>query len=261
MSRIETMVTGAGRRARRLATAIAALALGTGLAGTAAAQDMGSGWTGQVTPYVWATGVGGTIRPFGGAPTVRIDKSFSEIIKDLDAAFFISGYARRDRFVLFGDLSHSSSSRSGLVGPGIPASGALRQTSLTFAGGYRAVNEPGATLDVLAGARAWDIRARASVPLAGITASRSVSFVDPIIAARTNLQIAPGWSFIAYGDVGGFGVGSHFTGQVAATINYQVNDRVWLSGGYRYLHVDYRKGGTRINASMSGPLFGATLRF
>ena len=261
MTSVISLLSGVRRAGRRVAMTAAALVVGAGLAGTAAAQDLGSGWTGQVTPYVWATGVGGTIRPFTGAPTVRIDKSFSEILRDLDAAFFISGFARRDRFVLLGDLSYSSSSRSGLVGPGIPASGSLRQTSLTFAGGYRVVADPGATFDVLAGARAWDIRARADVPLAGISAARNVSFVDPIIAARTNLQIAPGWSFIAYGDIGGFGVGSRLTGQVAATLNYQVSDRVWLSGGYRHLRVDYRKGGTRIDMNMSGPLIGATLRF
>lgn len=125
-----------------------------GLCVPAAAQEEPE-WSGQATAYVWVTGVGGSITPFAGAPTVEIDKSFSELLEDLDVAFFLSGYVRRDRFVLLGDLSHSSSSKEGRVPTlGIPAEGRLRQTSLTLAGGYRAVDSPAATVDLLAGGRA-----------------------------------------------------------------------------------------------------------
>jgi len=45
-----------------------------------------NGWSGQVTPYIWAAGVGGNITPFRGGPTLTVDDSFSEILKDLDGA-------------------------------------------------------------------------------------------------------------------------------------------------------------------------------
>lgn len=226
----------------------------------AMAQE-GHDWTWQVTPYVWATGVGGDIRPFAGAPTVSFDTSFSEVLKDLDAAFFLSGYARRDRFVVLGDLSYSSSSRAGVVPPGAPARGELEQTSLTLAAGYRVVDSPGVAVDMLAGARYWNIKGTVDVPLAGVSVSPSRSFTDPIIAVRANVEIAPQWSAIFYGDIGGFGVGSEQSSQILATINYQFRDRVFLSAGYRSLSVDYRNGGTLIDATMSGPVFGATWRF
>ncbi|NGM46050.1 outer membrane beta-barrel protein [Rhodobacter sp. SGA-6-6] len=240
-----------------------ALVLGlAALAGAspAAAQDTGD-WVWQLTPYVWATGIDGDITPFTGAPTVSFDSSFSEVLKDLDAAFFLSGYARRDRFVLLGDLSYSASSKEGVVPPGAPATGKLEQTSLTLAAGYRVVAEDGLALDLLAGARHWRIKGSVDVPLAGLSASPTLSFTDPIIALRANVQIAPQWSAILYGDIGGFGVGSERTGQVVATVNYQLRDDVFLSAGYRALSLDYRDGGTRIDATMSGPIFGATWRF
>jgi hypothetical protein len=245
--------------ARKLRAVLATLALGAIAAGApAAAQDAG-GWRGQITPYVWASGLGGDITPFTPGPTVSISKSFSEILKDLDAAFFISGFARRDRIVVMGDLSYSSSSKEGLV-LGVTAEGKVRQTSMTLAAGYRAVDEPGMTLDLLGGARLW--RLRGSVSVAGVVdASPSKSFVDPIVAVRANFRLAPQWSMLLYGDFGGFGVGSRSTSQLVGTVNYEVRDGFYLSGGYRVLNVDYRSGGTRIDASMRGPLIGATWRF
>jgi len=246
---------------RRLiaATAIALVAVVAPVA--AGAQQLLTGWSAQVTPYVWATGLGGSLRPLAGGPSISIDKSFGDILEDLDAAFFITGFARKDRFVLLGDVSTSSSSRGGAVPPGIPAKGGLRQTSLTLLAGYRAVAEGPFTLDVLAGARVWDVRARVSVQAVPVRVARERSFADPIVAGRLNLHLAPGWSLLAYGDVGGAGVGSRLTSQLAAAVNYAVNDRFYLSAGYRQLHVDYREDGMRVDIRMKGPLVGATLRF
>lgn len=242
------------------------------LAGTASAQSApAQDQVIQITPYAWATGMGGTIRPFAGAPTVRIDKSFSDIIRDLDAAFFISAYARRGDLVFMGDFSTSTSSRRGVLpappAPApLPARGRLRQTSLTLLAGHRVASTPEATFDLLAGLRHWNLRASVTVPPAppvfpGASASRSRSFTDPILAARANFRLAPGWSALVYADIGGFGVGSRSTAQVVGTVNYQVRENVFLSAGYRHLHVDYRSGGSRFDIRAGGPLVGVTVRF
>lgn len=242
--------------------AVGGLLAAIGLSTPAAAQDSEPEWSGQVTPYVWAAGIGGSITPFAGGPTVEIDKSFSDLLEDLDIAFFVSGFVRRDRLVLLGDFSHSSSSKEGRVPTlGIPAEGRLRQTSLTLAGGYRAVESPGATVDLLAGGRAWWLRGSVEVPLAGVDRSPELGFVDPVVAARANIGLAPRWSVIAYGDIGGFGIGSKSTSQLLGTVNYRTSDSLYLSAGYRHLHVDRRTSGTRVDATMSGPLLGATWRF
>ncbi|WP_413875939.1 hypothetical protein [Albidovulum sp.] len=225
------------------------------------AQD----WSGQVTPYVWGAGLGGDITPFSGAPTLSFDTSLSDVMEHLDGAFFLSGYVRRDRLVIMGDLSWSSSSADGLVPvPGVglaPASGKLRQKSLTLLAGWRAVSDEGMTLDLLGGARAWSIESSVTVAGGAIQASPGKDFVDPILAARANIALAPQWSAVLYADVGGFGVGSEGTSQILATVNYQVNDSLWISAGYRQINVDYRSGGTAVDVTMAGPLFGATWRF
>jgi len=251
----------------RSLTTLTAAAFGlTSLIGTAQAQS-GPDVVYQITPYVWATGVGGDITPRAGSETVSISKSFSDLIGDLDAAFFLSAYARAGNLVFMGDLSTSSSSRDGRVpGLGIPATGKLRQTSLTALAGYRVAQTPDATFDILGGARHWRVKGEIDVPsipnvFPGAAAERSVSFTDPIIAARANFQLAPGWSGLLYADFGGFGVGSRSTAQLLGTVNYQLRENAFLSVGYRHLHVDYRSSGTRFDMRMSGPILGATLRF
>ncbi len=225
----------------------------------AAAQD--GGWQGEMTPYVWAAGLGGDVTPFSGAPTVEVDKSLSDVLDDLDGAFFLSGYARRDRFVLMGDLSIASVSEEGLVPPGIPARAQQHQNSLTLLGGYRAVELPQMHLDMLAGAHTWKIEGTADVFGGAISRSGDKTFTDPIVALRVNYTLSPRWSTIVYADYGGFDVGSRRTSQIVATANYQVTDQLYVSGGYRQLNVDYRKGRTRIDITTAGPLLGVMLRF
>lgn len=267
------------------AMAVAAMGVAAGLAGPVAAQNMGpntgpnmaqntgqntgrsaaqgaGAWHLQVTPYVWATGLGGDIRPFGTDPAVRIDTSFSELLRDLDGALFVSGLARRGRLVLLGELSWSSSSRAGVVPvppAGLPAEARLRQTSVTLAGGWRAVARPGATVDLLAGARYWRLRGQVASALGTLSSTRS--FTDPIVGARLNLRLAPQWSAILHADAGGFGVGSRLATQVVGTVNYRTARGITLSAGYRHLAVDYRRGSTRFDLRMGGPILGATWQF
>jgi opacity protein-like surface antigen len=65
----------------------------------------------------------------------------------------------------------------------------------------------------------------------------------------------------AYGDVGGFGVGSEFTWQTFATLDYKVAENATVSAGFRYIHIDYQKGRNDISLQMAGPIIGASIRF
>jgi hypothetical protein len=241
------------RQTIRMALMAAPLAAAT----PAAAQD----WTGQVTLYGWGAGIGGDFTPFTGAPTLSFDKSLSEVLEDLDAAFFATAFARRGDFVLFGDLTYSAASKEGLVPPGIPGSGEVTLTSLTFAAGRRFDAGGGTSVDLMGGVRAWSLDGEVSVPLAGVSLAPEKSFVDPVVALRVNAPIAPDWSVITYADLGGFGVGSDFTWQAAVTANYRVSDTLFLSFGYRHLYLDYSDDGTAFEGALSGPVIGATFRF
>jgi hypothetical protein len=226
-----------------------------------AAGEAASRWVGQVTPYVWAAGMGGRLTPFTGAPAFQVSKSFGEVLEDSDGAFFLSAYARRDRLVLLGDFTHSRSSKEGVVPPGLPAEGRLRQRSLTLAAGWRAFEDERAAVDVLGGVRHWSVRSEVQVPLAGLSRSPGDSFTDPILAVRVNAPLSPRWSVIGYADVGGFGVGSEHTHQWVLSANYLHGERWAFSFGLRELAVDYRDAGTRVDVKLAGPVLGASWRF
>ncbi|MCL7714925.1 hypothetical protein [Stenotrophomonas mori] len=231
------------------------------LASTAHAQAAeADAWRFQLTPYVWMAGLDGQVRPFSGAPLVDVDRPFSKLLNDLDAAAFVTGTARRDRFVLQADFSHASVSSSGTLPIGLPARAKVRQTSLTVTGGYNWTPTAAASVDLMGGLRNWDIKATVEVP-GLVKAHSNSSFTDPIVAARWRQSLAPRWSTLVYGDTGGFGVGSRSTWQLLGAVNYAALDNLHLSLGYRHLSVDYRDGGRRLDFSQGGPMLGVTWLF
>ena len=118
----------------------------------------------------------------------------------------------------------------------------------------------GTAIDVFAGGRAWWQRADLNLAVSGsvnvfdlsrsadgtLTASKTVSWVDPLVGLRLRHQFAPGWNFVASGDVGGFGVGSKISWQALAVLNYDIgvhNGVIWSGAvGYKALYVDYSQG-------------------
>ncbi|MEX8193375.1 hypothetical protein [Comamonas guangdongensis] len=225
-----------------------------------AAETAGDAWRLQLTPYVWMTGLDGHIRPFRGAPTAHVDKSFSELLDKLDAAAFVTGTARKGRYVFQGDFSHASTSDRSALPLGLTANAKVRQSSLTLTGGYNWSAGPRSSIDLMAGARLWDIKAEVQLPGLGAAGSNT-SFIDPIIAARWRYDLAPRWSTLLYADAGGFGMGSRSTWQLLGLLNYQLKDSIHLSLGYRTLSVDYRHDGKRLDFSQSGPMLGGTFQF
>lgn len=229
-------------------------------------------WRFQVTPYLWGTSLDGDIDPGQGLPTISIDRSQSDVIDAMEAALFVTGTARKGRFVALGDLSYASLSEKDDVkipafGPDfkLPIKTEVKLAAATLVAGYTTVDTAELTMDLMAGARFWhaDVSTKATDPVPGLPdkLSGDDSWTDPVLAARARYRIAEDWTVIAYGDYGGFGVNSDETWQVAATLNYRVNDTIFLSGGYRVLALDYTKDGVTLDTRLGGPLIGATFRF
>ena len=85
----------------RLRTLAAAALLSITALAPVTAQAGSSEWSGQVTLYGWGAGVTGDFRPFPGAPRLSFDRSFSDVLKDSDGAFFMTALARRGDLVFF----------------------------------------------------------------------------------------------------------------------------------------------------------------
>ncbi|MDE1995029.1 MAG: hypothetical protein KGI75_21185 [Rhizobiaceae bacterium] len=228
-----------------------------------------------MTPYLWATGINGKISPFRRAPTIRVDKSFSDVMDDFNFGGFANVWGRYDRFVFSGDLMYVDTTESHASGPlpplpiPIPPGTIIKGTvdskefMTSVQGGYRVIDNGGFTLDALAGARFWHISTDVKVSALGLSRSYGEDFgwVDPLVGARAFVPITNRLSLQAQGDIGGFGAGSKFTWSVLATLNYSFNDYFSASAGYKQLDVDYDHGGHVFDTRLSGPVLGFTYRF
>lgn len=242
-----------------------------------------SNWTLQVTPYLWAAGLDGHISPFRRGPTIGVQKSFSDVMDDLNFGGFINIWGRYDRFVFSGDIMYVDTTDSHGVGPlpalkipgvgEIPPGGSIdakvdtKQFTATLMGGYRVIDTPQFTLDALGGARFWyisnDVRLTGSLDgLSGsVSYDESFGWVDPLAGLRAFLPLTEKLSVQAQADIGGFGAGSDLTWSALATVNYVFSDRLSGSVGYKVLDVDYRHDGHVYDTRLSGPVLGMTYRF
>ena len=261
-------------------------------------------WTLSLTPYVWATSLSGSTTVKGR--TADIDAGFFDILdhtefpKDLFqlAAF---GEARYGRFGLLADIAYmkigigASQVRTrgvDMLGASVGASAGLtvEMVIAEVAAAYEVarwngLTSPGSStaLDLYAGGRVWWQHMDSQVAISGtvnigdlvrtgagtLSATGSVSWVDPVVGARLRHQFAPGWNLVVSGDIGGFDVGSKFSWQALAALDYEFmrTKVVSWSGmiGYKALSVDYVKGSGlsqyEYDMTMYGPIFGITARF
>ncbi len=259
-----------------------ALAAGGGLSsGIATAADVPAepaplgapDWIVEVTPYMWAAGMEGEISPFRRGPTIHVEQSFSDTMKDFNMGGFLNVWARRDRFVFSGDLMYVNTTAAKSVGilpdlvPGgveLSAEVDSIQLNATLQGGYRVVDTPRFFLDALAGGRYWYVSNDVTVRLenvASVSHEESFNWIDPLVGARAFYNVTDRLSVMAQADIGGFGVGSDLTWSVLGTVNYILTDHFSVSAGYKHLEVDYEKNGHVFDTTLTGPVLGVTYRF
>lgn len=238
-------------------------------------------WTFQLAPYFWATQIEGdaTIRGQEG----DLDLSFGDIWDELNGAVMLEGEARKGRLGGFVNFLY------GTIGPGFETlisdfDSDITYTSVGFGGYYRlgpydlssAAESDGPLLivDPYVGARYTHLDVDVDLDLElGPGRSRSLEadegWIDPIVGVRTMWQLTPQWSVTAYGDVGGFGVGSDFSWLANALVGYRFDlfaekDSKFLFG-YRALYQDYSSGSGENkfawDVTLHGPLVALAIEF
>jgi opacity protein-like surface antigen len=240
-----------GTRATVLGLALA------GLATAARADDAkGDAWQFEVTPYVFGAGLRGTTGI--GPVTADIDSSFADILKHFDSGFMAAAEARKGPWVFAFDgvyfrlKDQGTRSWQGPAGIG-SATGDLEATvsQLVYqlAVGYRVVDTPSTQLDVIVAGRYTRLETDLNLvtttgpllPGGTRSVSGSADWWDPVVGFRVTLPFADRWSFMGYGDVGGFGVGSKITYQAIAGVNWEFAKSFTAKLGYRYMYQDYDK--------------------
>jgi hypothetical protein len=216
-------------------------------------------WEIVITPYVWFSGVEGTI----GARdrTAPVDSSFSEILSNLRVAGMVNVQARKGKLTLGLDLNYTSVEDSSDLPSNLFRQGKVRTKTFVLSPtvGWRVAGDQTAYADVFAGFRVWSIENRITLS-GGVAPETNVSqrqtWFDPIIGGSLRTPLTPKLSAGLLGDIGGFGAGSRFTWQLVGTLHYEVGGGNSVVLGYRHKDVNYRRKGVIYDVAQSGPVLG-----
>jgi hypothetical protein len=278
---------------------IAALSPATG-----AEEPAGEGWQFSVIPFLWMPGLEGKVGIRG--VTAVVDDSFIDILDTVfkgDSFFGLMGgfEARRGPW---GGFVYGMWTK--LSADAVPAGPITLQveTELAladFGGMYRlgewslgrgigdatAEGEPRLAIDLYAGGRLAYVQAEVGInrpPPERSAGDRAVTqvdtagshedlsrwqvWVDPIIGGRATVDLYKRFQLFLGGDVGGFGVGSHFTAAATGLLGYrfQMFGRKTLAqAGYRAFWQNYSTREDlslfRWDVTMHGPILGLTIHF
>jgi opacity protein-like surface antigen len=255
--------------------AVSACATLTAFSPHAIAAEGGQPWQFEFTPYLFAAGLNGTtgVRGITADVEVPVDK----LVQQLDSAFMANFEARKENWLFAFDAFYvrlegqASRSWRGPFGIG-SATGNLEVTAKQQiyqpSVGYR-VFDDGTTFDIIGAARYMKIDSELDLvvttggllPGGARSLSGSKSWWDPVVGARVTVPFAENWSLVGYADVGGFGVGSDFSYQAAAGVDWQFARSFSAKAGYRYLHQDFEDDGFVWDMALQGFYLGLGIRF
>ncbi len=237
-----------------------AMALVTALALPASpviAQQEPDDWTFRVTPYLVGTGMNGDVAIHGRA--TALDASFGDILENLEFGAMLNFVAMSGPWSCTVDLIYMG---LGSTTDRPPAEIDLDQWLVEVDGAYQFNSWVAALAGVRFNSLSGDIlfqgeRERES--------AGTRNWFDPVIGTRLTGQVADRWTLRGRADIGGFGIGSRLTWQLAAYIDFRASDLVAVVGGYRWLYNDYEAGSGgdefRYDMTVSGPALGVTFVF
>jgi hypothetical protein len=147
-----------------------------------------------------------------------------------------------------------------LVGVGTGQAGTTLELNNVIAEGDATYRPPGAhTLRFLVGVRAYSVDETLVVNgQSDFTANTTV--VDPIVGAVGAWALGTRWTFEVRGDIGGFGIGSEFTNQLAMVVLWQISGSLRLPLGYRVLGYQIKSGDVWMNTRMGGLVVGLDIQ-
>lgn len=232
----------------------------------AQAQDDGE-WHFLAAPYLMVPGMDGTL----GARGIEVDTEVSgeNIFENLQFGFNGIFAARKGNWGFAVDIIYMGLGTSGDYVNIDPS-----QAAFTLV----AIRRLAPTVDLQFGARINVIRSRiefkdnAPPALSGVTLEETETWVDPLVGVQWKQPLGKRWLLSVPVNVGGFGLASDIAVDVFPTVQYQLGERVWLGGGWRFMYMDYTTGyeegvpvpgeaSFKYDMITSGPVVGMVFRF
>jgi hypothetical protein len=263
-----------GRRGPRAAVSCAALFATLWLLsapGVTRAEGDDNEWRISVTPYGWIPGMDGKVGVRGRESDVNV--STGDVLDNLDKfELALSGHveARKGKFCIMLDGMYIHIQDD--VGPRSGTDVDVKFAIAEIAESYEVLRFPVGSggnsdlaLEALGGFRYYYSSIKVDLPIGGISGNGSRDWVDPFIGLRGALSLGDQWTLYGRGDVGGFDIGSDLAWNAIGGVSYNVTKNFEITGGYRWLDIDYHDGsGNRevtFDVQLAGPFIGATFRF
>lgn len=223
-------------------------------------SDSSQGWSHSIALYFMAAGLDGETTVKG--LDADVDVSFSDIADYLEIGGMLAYRAETERYAIGLDAVYMGLGAEKDKGS-LSTEVDVDELVIELDGSWRV--DP--RTDLFVGARYWNLSSDVEItgPGPGLSASGDQEWIDPLVGARHTWPFAQDLSLTLRGDIGGFGVGSDFSWQALARVNWQVSSASSLVLGYRVIDVDYQDGsGTdefRYDVTTSGLLFGLIYTF
>jgi hypothetical protein len=224
-------------------------------------KPSGEGWHVAISPYLWFAGVHGTVGALGHDASV--DASFRDIFSYVNVGLMVALEPRYNRIVMpFDFMWMKLSDDKALpfeVGP-TSVKAKINQVMLAQKIGYRVIDTEKLKVDGLVGFRYWHMGTTLTLqPQVANGFYESANWVDVVAGARFQAMLSQKLVFTVLGDAGGGGANSDY--QVAGLLGWKYK-KLTLQGGWRYLSVNYRPGGSAsfvYDMATSGLIFGVTI--
>jgi hypothetical protein len=237
----------------------------------------GDDWQFAVTPYLWGAGINGTATV--ALHEADVDKTFDEILDDLEFAFMINLQARTGRFGLYTDVAFLGLGDNAEVtnAAGVPVLGietSIDSWIVDFGASWaaarwgEAAQGKGGVFDLFFGGRFWsvDTELKAEIPsFAGeLKVGETVAWVDPVVGARISADLTRKLTLVGRADIGGFDLGnaSKLTWSASAFLGWHFTPLFSAYVGYKHLVIEREDDkANSLDLAFSGPALGVAFTF
>jgi hypothetical protein len=212
-------------------------------------------WEQDFTLYFIGAGMSGTTGM--GDLEADIDVSFSDLVSNLKFGMMANYRAVKGPFTVGADLIYMD------LGADLPRGGEVDFEQWMVEGnvGWKLTD----FVEVLAGVRFNDLSGSMTVVDPVRMGSGSEYWFDPIVGARFWIPITDSFFAAFRTDIGGFGVGSDLTYQLAGYLVYKTSGSLSFIGGWRYFNIDYENGSGSdyflYDMEIQGPALGLSWAF
>lgn len=219
-------------------------------------------WNFNITPYLWMSSLKGDITVL--RQNIPVDLQFTdEIISNLKMVGMIHAEAKHNRLSIMLDATYASLDAKGQFKNTIIREHSvdlkLKETIIEGGLGYTFARIDNFSLDVLAGARYFDMNMDLEFDGNEIL-GKEFNFVEPYVGMRFQNDWGK-WALGGRFDVGGFGAGSEISYKYNGLIAYQFTDLFGLTLGYQAYKPNYQEKLFKYNVGNEGFLLGFIFRF